>query len=284
MKSDRLFKYTTIFIFLAWLLIFGVLPFLLILLVSLLSNDPNTTLTFHFTLSHYATIFQFDFLRIFIKSFSIAATCTILCLIIAYPFAYFLANVNLRYKHLLLVFLILPFWTSSIVRSYAIITLIKSRGLLNTILLKLGIIHVPLQLLFTNTAVLIGLVYNLLPFMILPLFANIERLETHYIEVAKDLGASGFTVFRRIIIPLTMPGIIAGVILVFFPAMTVFYIPDLLGGAKSMLLGNLIENQFLTSQNWPEGAALSIVLTVLMMLMLWLYWAKSEDGKRSDFI
>ncbi|MCW5588391.1 MAG: spermidine/putrescine ABC transporter permease PotB [Legionellales bacterium] len=284
MKKDNYFKYFSISLFLTWLFLFGLLPFIFVFFVSLMHRDPEMVLTFHFTLSHYFELFNPIYLNIFLKSFYVAGSCTLLCLIVAYPFAYFLTQVNAKWKNFLLLSLIIPFWTSSLVRSYAIITLIKTRGVLNWFLLKFGFIHVPLQLLFTNTAVMIGLVYNLLPFMILPLYTNIERMDLQLIEAARDLGAKPFTVFRRIILPLTSPGIIAGCILVFFPAMTVFYIPDLLGGAKSLLLGNLIEEQFLTSQNWPLGSAVSVTLTLIMGLMLSIYWRSSRGTDRRELV
>lgn len=166
----------------------------------------------------------------------------------------------------------IPFWTSSLIRTYAIMILIKAKGLLNSFLLWLGIIHHPLQLLYSTPAVIIGLIYSLLPFMILPLYSSIEKLDHSLIEAARDLGASKFRVFYKIIIPLTKPGIIGGILLVFLPAMTLFYIPDILGGAKSMLLGNLIENQFLQITNWPLGAATSTLLLVFMTLLILAFW------------
>jgi spermidine/putrescine transport system permease protein len=158
------------------------------------------------------------------------------------------------------------------------ITMLKPKGIINSILLWLHVIDKPLQILFTDTAVIIGSVYNLLPFMVLPLLTNIERLDHQYIDAARDLGANRFTTFSKIILPLTMPGIVSGCILVFLPAMTIFYIPDLLGGAKSILLGNLIQNQFLITQNWPLGSAISVVFTLLLIALLLIYW-RSTKGK-----
>ena len=224
--------------------------------------------------------------KIFLHSFSLAGIVTFLCLCLSYPFAYSLARMNHAYKDLLLLLVIIPFWTSSLIRTYAIVILLKAKGILNTGLLYLGIIHTPLQLLYTNTAVLIGLIYTLLPFMILPLYANIEKLDTRLLDAARDLGASKPRLFFKIILPLTWPGILAGCMLVFLPAMSMFYIPDLLGGAKSILVGNLIENQFLAAHNWPSGAAVSIVLTLLMALLLCIYWytARRRDDAEPEFL
>jgi spermidine/putrescine transport system permease protein len=160
--------------------------------------------------------------------------------------------------------------------------ILKAKGILNVMLLALGIIHEPLQILYSHTAVLIGSVYDLLPFMILPLYANIEKLNQEYIEAAKDLGANWCTTFVKVVIPLTMPGIIAGSVLVFLPAMTMFYIPVLLGGAKSLLIGNLIEYQFLSTTNWPLGTAISVVITLLMGIFILIYWRNSKEKDRES--
>ena len=164
------------------------------------------------------------------------------------------------------------------------ITMLKPKGIINSILMNVGLIDKPLPLLFSDTAVVIGLIYNLLPFMILPLLTNIERLDHRLIDAARDLGANRFTTFRKITLPLTMPGIMAGSILVFLPAMTIFYIPDLLGGSKSILLGNLIQNQFLVTQNWPLGSAISIIFTLMLALLLFIYWRSMRGKEHGDLL
>ena len=201
------------------------------------------------------------------KSVSLALLCTLLCLLLAYPCAYFVAKGPSQLKPLWMLLLIIPFWTSSLIRTYAMMALLKSHGLFNQLLMSLGVTTQPIAILYSNLAVLIGLVYNLLPFMIFPLIVTLERLDDHLIEAAKDLGASPKQIFLKITLPLSKPGVIAGCILVFLPAMTLFYIPQLLGGAKSMLLGNLIQNQFLYTRNLPLGASLSMTLTVLMIML-----------------
>lgn len=170
------------------------------------------------------------------------------------------------------------------IRCYALIALLKAKGLLNTSLLALGLIQTPLPILFTNTAVIIALIYNLLPFMILPILTNIERLDLRLIDAARDLGANWVTIFGRIILPLTMPGIIAGCILVFLPAMTIFYIPDILGGAKSVLMGNLIQREFLVMHNWPAGCATSMVLTGFLALFVLLYRKIAANQGGHEFL
>lgn len=283
-KDKNQFKLFSLSVVWLWLLLFALIPFVLIIIASLLSHSETHLVQRPFSLEAYQHLFTSIYLRIFGKSFLLAAFCTLLCLIFGYPFAYLLAKQSERIKNFLMLLVIIPFWTSSLIRSYAMIAILKAHGILNTLLIKLGIIHQPLQILFTDTAVLIGLVYNLLPFMILPLFANIERLDVNLVDAARDLGASWFTTFRKVIIPLTMPGILAGSILVLLPAMTLFYIPDLLGGAKSMLLGNLIQDQFLFANNWPEGSAISIALTVVMALLLIIYWRNTKAHDRKDLL
>ena len=220
------------------------------------------------------------YLRIFLRSLYLASSCTIICLAIAYPFAFTIARCQSKYKSWLLLLIIIPFWTSTLIRTYAIMAMLKAKGILNSILLAIGIIDHPLSILYSYTAVLIGCVYDLLPFMILPLYASIEKLNQQYLEAAKDLGANWLTTFWKIIIPLTLPGIIAGSVLVFLPAMTMFYIPAILGGAKNVFMGNLIEHQFLIANNWPLGAAISIVITAVMGLFLVIYWYNSKEKNR----
>ena len=284
MKNKFTFKVFSLSVVWIWLFVFSLLPYVLMLAASFMSHNQNQLLTFPFTLQSYFQVFNDIYFRIFEKSFYLAGICTLLTLIFSYPFAYILATTADRFKSLLLMLVIIPFWTSSLIRSYAMIAVLKTKGILNAILLSLGIIHLPLQLLYTNIAVMVGLVYNLMPFMILPLYANIERLDHRLIDAGRDLGASKIRIFLKIIIPLTKPGIMAGIILFFLPAMTLFYIPDLLGGAKSMLLGNLIQDQFLFANNWPMGAAISVLLTLMMAIMLLFYFRSTDENDRKDLL
>ncbi|CAM4446856.1 MAG: Spermidine/putrescine transport system permease protein PotB [Legionellaceae bacterium] len=265
-----------------WLIVFAVIPTGLVLFTSLLQQGDHELVRLQLTLDNYSALFNTIYFKIFIQSLLLAGSCSLICLIIGYPFAYILARAKPRYKGILLLFVIIPFWTSSLVRTYAIVAILKTKGILNTLLLNIGLIHKPLHLLYSSSAVMIGLVYSLLPFMILPLYANIEKLDTRLIDAARDLGANKYRVFVKIIIPLTLPGIIAGCMLVFLPAMSMFYIPDILGGAKSILIGNLIQNQFLTARNWPLGSAVSIGLTLMMGLLLLLYWRSTKQNKNGQ--
>jgi spermidine/putrescine transport system permease protein len=284
MKADRLFKWTNIATIWIWLSLFALLPSLLVLITSCLENDPVKLVRWKFTLQNYLALLNPIYFKVFLHSFCIAGLCTIICLVLGYPFAYILARLRSHYKNLLLFLVIIPFWTSSLIRTYAIISILKAKGLLNTVLLTLGIIHHPLTILYTGTAVMIGLVYSLLPFMILPLYANIEKLDIQLIDAARDLGANTAITFMRVILPLTLPGIVGGIILVFLPAMSMFYIPDILGGAKSLLVGNLIQNEFLSAHNWPLGAAVSMVLTLSMGLLLLLYRRANKIGQQHESI
>jgi spermidine/putrescine transport system permease protein len=265
------FKTTVVAVVAFWIVTFVLLPNLLVLAASFLSRDEVHFVRRGLTLVHYRALLSAEVLGIFLRSAAYAAGTTAICLAAGYPFAFLLARSPAR--RLLLILVVIPFWTSSLVRTYALIIVLKANGLVNSALLALGVIDQPLALLYTNTAVFIGLVYTLMPFMILPLYAAIEKFDPALVEAGYDLGASRLQVLGHIVVPATLPGIIAGATMVFLPAMGLFYVPDLLGGAKSMLLGNLIKNQFLAARNWPLGAAASMMLTVLMGLLLWAYFA-----------
>ena len=280
MSKDGVFKFFTIGSVYFWLVCFGIIPISLVVICSFLTSTPLQLYTWHFTFLNYQTLFSFVYLEVFLRSIKLAIIVTSLTLLIGYPFAYFLTRLPEKIKRLMALFVIIPFWTSSLLRCYAIITIIHAHGLLNNLLLSLGIIHAPLEMLYTNFAVIFGLVYNLLPFVVLPLFANMEKLDRDLIEAARDLGANGVTTFVRVILPLTRSGIYSAVLLSFLPAMTLFYIPDLLGGAKSLLLGNLIQLQFLEARNWPLGAAVSLTLTLFMGILMLFYFRTIPKKER----
>ncbi len=280
----NLFKPSSIFIISLWLGIFAVLPLGLIFIASILTPDAQGIVKFILTANNYLDLANYAYVKIFLQSMQLAISCTIICLAIAYPFAFIIARCQSKHRSLLLFFIIIPFWTSSLIRTYAIMAILKAKGILNSLLIFLGVIDQPLQILYSYTAVLIGSVYDLLPFMILPLYANMEKLNQEYIEAAKDLGAGRFTILTKVIIPLTKSGIIAGCVMVFLPSMTIFYIPVLLGGAKNLLLGNLVEYQFLTANNWPLGTAISVVITLVMVSFILLYWYSSKRSSEEKII
>lgn len=259
----------------------ALLPFLLLLAMSFSEHDAHQLVIWHFTWKNYHTLIDPVFLHIVLRSVFLSTVCTTLCLLIAYPAALFLSQCSARLKPFLMLLLILPFWTSALIRTYALLALLKTKGLINTVLLALGLIHHPLPLLYNNTAVTIGVVYNLLPYMILPLYSSLEKLDHNLMDAARDLGANRFKILKEVILPLSLPGMVAGITLVFLPAMTLFYIPTLLGGAKGLLLGNLVENQFLSINDWPGGAATSMLLTGFMLLLMWLY-RRTHQNKTAE--
>ncbi|QSR47777.1 spermidine/putrescine ABC transporter permease PotB [Aeromonas veronii] len=266
------FRNGAIALILGWLTLFVFLPNLMIIGVSFLTRDESELIAPLFTLSNYGRLLDPLYFELLLHSLWLALLATSICLLVGYPFAWLLAHLPARIRPLLLFLVVVPFWTNSLIRTYALKVLLGTRGLINGWLLDLGLIERPLQMMYTEVAVIIGLVYVLLPFMVLPLYSSIEKLDSRLLEAARDLGANGWQRLVRIILPLTLPGIIAGCLLVFLPAMGMFYVSDLLGGAKHLLIGNLIKTQFLNSRDWPFGAAISVMLTVLMALLVYCYW------------
>jgi spermidine/putrescine transport system permease protein len=241
------------------ILLFG-LPLALVFAVSFASRGTYGGIEWAFTLGNYTSIADPLYLRIFWRSLWLAVLTTVICLVMGFPLAYVIACAPKRRQGILLFLVIIPFWTNFLVRTYAWMFILRSEGLLSTTLSALGLTHEPLTLLFTDTAVLIGLVYGYLPFMVLPLYAALERLDPSLIEAAWDLYARPLQVFTRVVLPLSKPGVIAGCVLVFIPSLGAYVTPDLLGGARSMMIGNLIQHQYLVVRDWPFGSALSFVL------------------------
>ncbi|MFZ7223524.1 spermidine/putrescine ABC transporter permease PotB [Avibacterium avium] len=270
------FQKITITTILAWLIFFVLAPNLLVLAVSFLTRDSSDFYALPFTIENYTRLFEPLYAQVVWNSLYMSGIATIICLIIGYPFAFMISKIKEKYRPILLFLVVLPFWTNSLIRIYGMKIFLGVKGILNSTLLTLGILNEPIRILNTEAAVIIGLVYLLLPFMILPLYAAIEKLDYRLLEAAKDLGANSFQRFVKVIIPLTMPGIIAGCLLVLLPAMGMFYVADLLGGAKVLLVGNVIKSEFLISRNWPFGSAISIGLTILMALLIFVYYKASK--------
>ncbi len=281
MLNKGTFRTTTLAVVFVWLMAFVVLPHFFIFITSFTTADETEFVKFTFTLDNYRRIFSMVYLRVFLHSVLIAGFATFICLLIGYPVAYILSRSKPAHKSILVLLLIIPFWTSSLVRTYSLMILLKTNGVINSLLLWLGVIEMPIEMLYTWFAVMVGLVYSLLPFMVLPLYSILDKLDNKYLEAAQDLGASKWALFSKIIIPLSMPGIIAGCVLVFLPALGMFYITDLLGGAKDLLLGNLIKNQFMVARDWPFGSALSMIFTLTIGLMLIGYF-KSSRGAHQE--
>jgi spermidine/putrescine transport system permease protein len=247
------------------------------------NSNVRTGVSWVFTLENYLNAFDSAYIQAIFRSFWIAIANTLICLVIGYPIAYYISRKPPKLRSILFILVIIPFWTNFIVRTYAWMVILRENGLINTVLMRMGLINEPLQLLFTNGAVITGLVYGYLPFMILPLYASIEKVNPSLLEAAYDLGANRFQTFLRVMLPLTMPGIIAGSILVFIPTLGAFVTPDLLGGAKVMMIGNVIQNQFTKVRNVPFGSALSFILlsAVLIMLFFYVRFGNSQDESKS---
>lgn len=276
MQSSRKFKNIVISLAVGWLLVFVFLPNLMIIGTSFLTRDDAHFVSLVFTLDNYTRLADPLYAQVLIHSLNMALMATLVCLLLGYPFAWFLASLPARIRPLLLFLLIVPFWTNSLIRVYGLKLFLSTKGYMNEFLLWIGLIDTPIRIMYTPSAVIIGLVYILLPFMVMPLYSSIEKLDKPLLEAARDLGASKLQTFLRIVIPLTMPGIIAGCLLVMLPALGMFYISDLMGGAKNLLIGNVIKSQFLNIRDWPFGAATSIMLTLVMGLMLLVYWHTSR--------
>jgi spermidine/putrescine transport system permease protein len=263
-----------------YLLVFMIVPMILVGILSLMTRGPYGNVVYRLNFDNYTRLFDPLYLRILMYSIGVGAATTLITLVIGYPLAYYIARVPARQRNVLLFLILVPFWTNFIIRIYAWIMILRTEGLLNSFLLNLGLIKVPLDILYTPTAVLIGMVYEFLPFMILPLYTSLEKIENAQLEAAADLGARPLASFLRITFPLSLPGITAGSILTFIPAMGMFVVPDLMGGAKTILIGNLVRNQFLTARDWPFGAASSMLLMFLTLAMTLYYTRKvgfSED-------
>jgi spermidine/putrescine transport system permease protein len=270
-KQADFFKTSIILLLSAWLVLFVLVPNLLVLAASFMSRDESGFIKFTPGFGNYLRLFDPIYLRVFGHSLGLALLTTLVCLGLGYPFAYFLAQCRPGLRPVLLTLVIVPFWTNSLVRTYAIRSLLAAKGLLNTMLVSLGVIDEPVRLLYTRSAVLIGMVYVLLPFMILPLYSAIEKLDHRLVEAAADLGAGRLRRFWQVTLPLTLPGVIAGSILVFMPALGLFFIADVLGGSRELLIGNFLKDQFLDARDWPFGAAASMVLIGFLLLFLAAY-------------
>lgn len=272
MSSTNWFRNLAIGLIITWLSVFVFFPSLVIFFTSFLTRGDSTLVVPVFTLENYKQLFDIYYLTILLHSIYMAAAATIVCLLIGYPFAYLTHKMPPQIRVVMLFLVILPFWTNSLTRVYALKMVMGFNGLFNQALMTLRLIDKPLNLMYTDLAVITGLVYLLLPFMILPLYSSIGKLDHRLLEAAQDLGASAFSRFVHVVIPQTMPGIVAGFLLVFLPALGMFYISDLLGGAKNLVIGNIIKHQFLNTRDWPGGAAIGVTLIVVMAVLIYLYY------------
>lgn len=244
------------------------IPLAIILAYSFLSRGAYGGVVLDWTSENYRRLADPLYGVILARTVAMASATTAFCLVLGFPLALFISQSGRR-KNLYLQLVMLPFWTSFLVRTYAWMFLLRDTGLINTSLQALGIIREPLPLLYNDGAVLLGLVYGHLPFVVLPLYATLERMDKSLIEASADLGARPWSTFARIILPLSMPGVRAAALLAFVPSLGAFLTPDLLGGGKTVMAGNLIQNQFTTARDWPFGSAVSLVMMAVVMLLVW---------------
>ena len=254
-----------------WLGLFFLIPLLFIVAYSFGTSGPYGGITLGFNPGNYLLVFDSLYLEIIVRSFGIAALTTLLCFLLGYPLAYFIVFKGRRWRNALILLVMVPFWTSLLIRAYAWVVILGGNGIANKTLQFLGITDGPVNLIFTPEAVLMGMTYSYLPFMVLPLYAALEKFDVRLKEAGKDLGASRWQTFLRVTFPLSLPGVIAGSILVFIPSSGEFVIPDLLGGSQTVMTGNLIQNQFLQSRDWAFGSALSVLLAVLLLIAIMFY-------------
>ncbi len=259
--------------YLIWSGIFVIVPLILILFYSLTgtSVDGETV----FTLSNFSRFFEPIYIDVVLRSVKIATITTIVCFILGYPVAYILANNKKEAKSFILFLFIVPMWLNMLLRTYSWLTILETNGLINNFLAFLGFEKI--QFLYTDFAVVLGMVYNFLPFMILPIYTVLTKIDSSIIEAAQDLGADHTQVFRKVVFPMSLPGVVSGVTMVFMPALTSFVVPNLLGGGQYMLVGNLIEQQFLRVGDWGFGSAISTIILLIMVVSMYVFGAFDKE-------
>ncbi|MDR1766633.1 MAG: ABC transporter permease [Lachnospiraceae bacterium] len=264
----------------AWTVLFFVFPLAYIVSLSFCGRDAYGGIVYAFTLKNYQTLAKPVYMQVLGKTLRMSLIVTCFVTLIAYPYAAIAARAGKRVQNALIAGIMVPFWTNALLRIYAIMNITSANGLINTFLLGLGLVKEPLQILYTDFAVMFGMVYTMTPLMVMPLYANLQKIDGSLLEAGRDLGASPAALFLKVIFPLSIPGIVSGVILVYIPSMFSFYIADALGGGKSIIIGNVISNQFSTSKNWPFGAALAVLVMGLSTLLI---LAKNLLTKKLDY-
>lgn len=266
-----------------WTILLVALPMGYVLAISFLTRGEVTGATLPFTLENYRRLFDPVNLNIFAASMKLGALTSLGTLLIGYPFAYAMAGRPPRQRALILLLVVVPFWTSALLRTYGWMTFLRSGGLLNNLLMALGLTEKPVKFLYNEGAVLFGMVYTFLPFMILPIYTSLEKLDGSVVEAARDLGANRFMTFATVTLPLTLPGMVSGCVMTFVPSVALFFISDLMGGSTSMLLGNLINHYLHAGRNWPLGAALSMVMVGLTFVTMGIYRRVVGGGELGVF-
>ena len=271
MKKKKSGLFLTVLPLYLFTLCFVVGPLLYMVALSFATNGSGSSTIWSFTLENYKKIAEPVYLKSFVQSFQLAITSTLLIVLMGYPFGYFMAKLSAKRKKRMMLLIMIPFWTSSLIRMYGWILILQAKGVLNGFLMKLGIIEEPLKILYSYPAVVIGMVYALLPFMVLAVYSSVEKMDWSYVEAARDLGANAVKAFFTVTFKLTLPGLLTGVILTFIPSMGLFFIADILGGNKIVLVGSVIQDQLTRGSNWAFAAALAVVLMLLTSLMMFVY-------------
>lgn len=271
MKKKKSGLFLTVLPLYLFTLCFVVGPLLYMVALSFATNGSGSSTIWSFTLENYKKIAEPVYLKSFVQSFQLAITSTLLIVLMGYPFGYFMAKLSAKRKKRMMLLIMIPFWTSSLIRMYGWILILQAKGVLNGFLMKLGIIEEPLKILYSYPAVVIGMIYALLPFMVLAVYSSVEKMDWSYVEAARDLGANAVKAFFTVTFKLTLPGLLTGVILTFIPSMGLFFIADILGGNKIVLVGSVIQDQLTRGSNWPFAAALAVVLMLLTSLMMFVY-------------
>ncbi len=262
-----------------WMILFVTIPMLYVIFISFMSRGVFGDVVYEFSTESYSTILDPTYFQVILKSLKAAGLTTVLCLLIGYPFAYIIARKPKDVAAKMITLLMIPFWTNSLMRLNSWLLLFQTSGPVNNFLVNTGIVDKPISFIYTDELVLIGLITNMLPFAVLPMYSTIEKLEKSMLEASADLGANPRTTFCRITLPITFPGIFSAIILTFIPSLGIYTVTDMLGGGKVLFIGNIIKNQFGSIRNWPLGAALSVLLIVVTMLLIFIYtrFAKIED-------
>ena len=280
MKNSKLLKLITTTPVIIYSILLIVVPLIYILIISFFESDNYGGMNITFTLKNYMMLFDIVYLKVFFKSFLMGGITTLLCILISYPFSLCLRKQSSKIQKISIILVMIPFIANSLIRTYGWIVLLRKEGVINSFLKSINLIGESLDLMYNDFGIIVGLVYTLLPFMILPIYSSVSKLDKSVTEASYDLGANKLQTFFKIILPQTLSGVFSGSLMVFIPAIGYFFISDILGGGKSMLIGNLIKNQFLTARNWPFGAALSIFLIVLTFGLVKLY--KKTGGNMDD--
>ena len=279
-KGSKLIRWIFTVPVIVYSIVLIALPLIYIFIISFFKSDSYGGMNATITLANYLELFDLVYVKIFLQSFLIAIVTTIICVLISYPFVLAVSHKSKKAQQILMTLVMVPFLTNSLIRMYGWIVLLRKHGVINNLLFNLHLTNSPLSLMYNNLGILIGMVYTLLPFMILPLYSSVSTIDKNLLEASSDLGASKIKTFFNIILPSTFPGLFNGALMVFTPALGYFFIVDVLGGGKIMILGNLIKNQFLTARNWPFGAAISVTLLLVITVIIAIY--RKVGGKMDD--